>query len=87
MIGTVLTSLSSAQSQDSMKMLTQRITKVVFAWLVKCTELSFFLGRREAERGAWRDSTQLVYTRCGQKYIREDCFSKKYHCEGNKNAG
>jgi len=48
-----------------------------------------YQGTRETDRGPWRDSTQLLYSRCQQKYIREDCFSKKYvkHCEGNKNAG
>jgi len=47
-------------------------------------------GTRNTDGGPWRDSTQLLYTRCQQKYIREDSFSKKYqvnHCDGNKNAG
>ena len=50
----------------------------------------FSLGTRNTDGGPWRDSTQLLYTRCQQKYIREDSFSKKYqvnHCDGNKNAG
>jgi len=49
-----------------------------------------YQGTREADRRPCRDSRQLLYSRCQEKYTREDCFSKKYqvkHCEGNKNAG
>ena len=68
-------------------MLIQRITKVVFSWLKPpCSKVLFFLGTRETARGAWRDSTQLLYSRCQEKYVGEDCFSKKYevkHCEAS----
>ena len=62
----------------------------LFLAVASMFQVLFFLGTRQTARGAWRDSTQLLYSRCQEKYVGEDCFSKKYevkHCEGNKNAG